>query len=83
MFEKDEDCHGINFINVEAKPDILSYLNGALVRTRDGYDARLHMKYDPDLEAVRVITRHGEQLINVACDSGLAMIKDVVNHIKL
>ncbi len=83
MFAKDEDCHGIEFINTENKFEIINRLNGALYRTNEGNDARLSMKYDQDLEAVRVTTRHGEQLINVACDSGLAMIRDVVNHIKL
>lgn len=78
-----EDCSGIKFVATEDKYDIVSALNGALVRTRDGWDAQVSMKYVPDLEAVRVTTKYGEQLINVACDSGLAMIRDVVNNIRL
>ena len=68
---------------MEDKRDIVRCLAEALHRTRAGYDAQARLTYDPDLEAVRVTTNFGEQLINVACDSGIALIRDVVNNIKL
>lgn len=71
--------------NREDKQTILTALHVAILLTRAGNDVR-ELKYDEERELVLVYfgnsTTPGRQ-INVACDSGIAMLKDVINHIDI
>ena len=70
---------------MENKQAILNELLKAINLTRAGNDVR-ELKYDEERELVLVYfgnsTTSGRQ-INVACDSGIAMLKDVINHIDI
>jgi len=70
---------------MENKQQILDYLLKALQATRAGNDVSA-LKFDADKELVYVYfdnrTTPG-RVINVAMDSGIAMLKDVINHIDI
>ena len=70
---------------MENKQMILDTLKVAINLTRAGGDVR-ELKYDEERELVLVYfgnsTTPGRQ-INVACDSGIAMLKDVINNIDI
>lgn len=63
---------------------ILDLLRIVIAQTRAGEDVTA-LRYDADRELVYVDFESGKngRVINVACDSGWAMIKDVVNHIDI
>ena len=69
---------------MEPKQEILNLLVKAIQQTRAGQDV-VDLRYDPDKEVVYVDFEHSQsgRIINVALDSGWAMIKDVVNHIDI
>lgn len=63
----------------ENKQDILNYLKATLQLTRCGQDIA-DLIYNDEKETVNVLFKlGGMKVINVACDSGGAMILDVVN----
>ena len=65
------------------KHDICRALIPALRMTRALRDLE-DLEYHGDTEEVHAVFRGGyTKKINVACDSGLAMIKDIVNKIEL
>ena len=68
---------------MENKQIILNALLVALQLTRAGDD--LHcLRYDAEDEEVKVFFTGGSyQVINVALDSGLAMLRDVLNQIDI
>lgn len=68
----------------ENKQDILNQLWEAIRRTRAGDDVT-GLRYDGKNEMVLVdfIDNPGGRKINVAMDSGIAMIRDVVNNIDI
>ena len=68
----------------ENKQAILDMLLMAINKTRAGEDV-IALRYDPAKEIVHVDFISGEdgRIINVAMDSGWAMIKDVVNNIDI
>lgn len=63
---------------------ILDLLRIVIAQTRAGEDVKA-LRYDADRELVYVDFESGKngRVINVAYDSGWAMIKDVVNHIDI
>lgn len=76
------------YINVSntssSKQIILDLLCKAIQATTAGDDL-VALRYDPKLEIVHADFResYDARRINVAMDSGWAMIKDVVNHIDI
>lgn len=65
------------------KHDICRALLPVLRMTRALRDLQ-DLEYHGDTEEVHAVFRGGyTKKINVACDSGLAMIKDIVNKIEL
>ena len=65
------------------KQDICRALLPVLRMTRALRDLE-DLEYQGDTEEVHAVFRGGyTKKINVACDSGLAMIKDIVNKIEL
>ena len=65
------------------KHDICRALLPVLRMTRALRDLE-NLEYHGDTEEVHAVFRGGyTKKINVACDSGLAMIKDIVNKIEL
>lgn len=48
--------------------------------TRGGSDLK-SLDFNPDAELVTAVFEGGSKTINVACDSGMAMIRDIVNHL--
>ena len=65
----------------ENKQDILNYLKATLQLTRCGQDIA-DLIYNDEKETVMVMFKTGAfKVINVACDSGSAMILDVVKGI--
>lgn len=65
------------------KHDICRALLPVLRMTRALRDLE-DLEYQGDTEEVHAVFRGGyTKKINVACDSGLAMIKDIVNEIEL
>ena len=70
---------------MENKQQILDYLLKAVQATRAGNDVSA-LKFDADKELVYVYfdnsTTPGRS-INVAMDSGIAILKDVINHIDI
>lgn len=65
------------------KHDICRALLPVLRTTRALRDLE-DLEYHGDTEEVHAVFRGGyTKKINVACDSGLAMIKDIVNNIEL
>lgn len=71
--------------DMENKEAILRYLLWALQQTRH-LNELLDLKYDPKNEIVEASFRTYSGIfrkrINVACDSGIAMIKDVVKALE-
>lgn len=61
----------------ENKQEILDRLCFALQATRDQQDLK-RLLYDEDHEEVIVCWEEGGTSVNVACDSGIAMIRDVL-----
>lgn len=51
------------------------------LRSCDNCQDLVDMKYNEDDETVEVIFEEGKRVINVAMDSGTAMIRDVMNHL--
>lgn len=68
-------------MDTENKQKILDYLLLALKETRAQHDLKA-LWYDPQLEQVIVRWKEGRQVVNVSCDSGIAMIKDVLSAIE-
>lgn len=68
----------------ENKQLILDRLLLAIRETRAGEDV-VNLRYDPEKELVHVDFMSGNdgRIINVACDSGIAMIRDVLMHIDI
>lgn len=67
----------------ENKQEILNLLCAALRSTRAGNDIT-ELEYIPEEEVVHVYfgTNHRPgRIINVAMDSGIAMLRDVINHV--
>ena len=62
---------------MEDKQKILDLLLPALQATRDKCDLQ-DLRYFPDKEAVMAVYEEGTLMINVAMDSGIAMIRDVL-----
>ena len=69
---------------MEDKQKILNLLANAIRATRAGSDL-VGMRYDKDNEIVHVdfVSGLDGRLINVAMDSGIAMIRDVLIHIDI
>lgn len=68
---------------MENKQEILNYLCKAIQATRAGEDVSL-LEYDEEREWVIVyFNGHIGRKINVACDSGIAMIRDVLRYIDI
>nr|DAM49440.1 MAG TPA: hypothetical protein [Caudoviricetes sp.] len=65
---------------MENKTEICNELCKVLQLTRDAYDL-VSLDYDPQLEVVTAVFAGGKRKINVAMDSGTAMIRDIVNHL--
>ena len=65
----------------EDKEMICRLLCEVLQKTR-GCSDLYSLHFDQD-EIVTAIFKSGSQKINVACDSGIAMIRDIVNHLRL
>ena len=67
----------------EDKQDILNKLLEALVLTRAGWSLTdLEYKRESGLETVTAVYANGtKKRINVSCDSGIALIRDVCRHI--
>lgn len=66
---------------MENKQDILDFLLPALQLTRACEDL-CSLEYDEELEIVTATFAKGTRKINVACDSGIAMIRDVLANIE-
>ncbi len=64
----------------EDKETICRLLCKVLQKTRGCSDLR-SLNFDQD-EIVTAVFESGSQKINVACDSGMAMIRDIVNHLR-
>lgn len=63
----------------ENKKDIVSRLSVLLKATRTGEDIH-KMRLSEDESKVNIIFRTGyERTVNVECDSGIALIQDVIN----
>lgn len=69
---KDED---------EDKQNILNSLLVTLKQTRDLYDL-VDLTYDESTEIVTATFKDGTKYANVSCDSGVAMIVDVIRQIR-
>lgn len=70
---------------MENKQQILDYLLKAIQATRAGNDVS-ELQYDAEKEMVYVYfggSDFADRSINVAMDSGIAMLKDVINHIDI
>lgn len=66
---------------MENKQKICDLLAEALRATENAWDV-VRLKYDEDDESVEVwFVGGGNRRINVAMDSGTAMIRDIVNHL--
>lgn len=66
---------------MENKQDILDALVECLRLTRDQHDLE-QLIYDEDQEIVTIAWESGGTTVNVACDSGIAMIRDVLNAMR-
>lgn len=66
----------------ENKGLIVMELCTLLKHTRDGDDIK-DLVYDEEHETVEIIGDSYRTLVNVACDSGIALIKDVLRKIEL
>lgn len=65
---------------MEDKQKIMNLLCRALQATRNASDL-ISLTYLPHEDSVIARFQHGRREINVAMDSGTAMIRDVVNHL--
>lgn len=65
---------------MEDKKAICKLLCKVLQKTRGASDL-VSLDFDEDTEIVTAKFEGGERKINVAADSGTAMIRDIVNHI--
>lgn len=65
---------------MEDKQRILDLLLPALQATRDQHDLE-ELRFDPDKEVVNIVYENGVLQANVAMDSGIAMIRDVLRAI--
>lgn len=65
----------------EDKGEICSLLCKALQKTRGASDL-LSLEFDSESEIVTATFAGGNRKINVACDSGTAMIRDIINHLE-
>ena len=66
---------------MENKKRICAMLLPVLQETRAGCDL-FDIRYDPDTETVELVFTAGyKRKIDVAADSGLAMIKDIVHQL--
>lgn len=61
----------------EDKETIVKKLSICLKSCRAGADLKT-LEYDKEKEIVRCIFDGGEKTVNVACDSGVALISDVI-----
>lgn len=66
---------------MENKQEICDLLCEALRATRDQHDLK-ELIYDEEHELVTVIYEGGGTTVNVAFDSGIAMIRDIMRAIK-
>ena len=66
---------------MENKQDILDALVECLKLTRDQQDLE-QLIYTEDNETVTVAWANGGTSVNVACDSGIAMIRDVLRALR-
>lgn len=64
----------------EGKQAILNALCECLRMTRDQYD--LETLFYGDDETITVVWANGRTTVNVACDSGIAMIRDVLRALR-
>ena len=69
---------------MEQKQEILNKLLEAIQLTRAGEDVTA-LRFDPEKELVHVDFVSGQdgRIINVAMDSGIAMLRDVLNNIDI
>lgn len=65
---------------MEDKKEICRLLCRTLQATRNCRDL-VAIEYDPDREQVTVFFWEGKKVINVAMDSGTAMIRDIMKHL--
>lgn len=65
----------------EDKERICKLLCKVLQLTRGASDLK-SLDFNPETEIVTAIFEGGSRKINVACDSGTAMIRDIVNHLE-
>ena len=65
---------------MEDKQRICDLLCETLHATRDQYDI-LDLHFNAEKETVDVVYENGAFEVNVACDSGIAMIRDVLRAI--
>lgn len=65
----------------ENKQDILNLLAVTLKQTKDLYDL-VDLTYDESTEMVKATFQNGVRYANVSCDSGVAMIVDVIRQIR-
>ena len=61
----------------ENKQDILDALTFCLRKTRSQHDLK-ELIYDSEKETVTIVYSDGGTTVNVALDSGIAMIRDVL-----
>lgn len=64
----------------EDKETICALLCKTLQQTRGAADL-ISLTYDGESETVTAVFEGGARKINVAMDSGIAMIRDIVNHL--
>lgn len=65
---------------MEDKQKIMNLLCRTLQETRNASDL-ISLTYLPHEDAVIAKFENGRRMVNVAMDSGTAMIRDVVNHL--
>jgi hypothetical protein len=65
----------------EDKDKICKLLCKVLQKTRGAADL-ISLDFDKETEIVTATFEGGKRRINVACDSGTAMIRDIVNHLE-
>lgn len=65
----------------EDKDKICKLLCKVLQLTRGASDLK-SLDFNPDAEIVTAVFEGGSRTINVACDSGTAMIRDIMNHLE-
>lgn len=66
---------------MEDKQVILDLLCRTLQATRDQHDLKA-LIYDEDSEEVMICWEGGNRTVNVALDSGIAMVKDVLTAVR-